>query len=164
MLSGISLKYTSVVCIQVARLTFHIMPPMLSISYSLNSGCLLAETVTCFTCFMKFTYSHYSQTTSCWWLCITWRNVWPSDQPHWSKSWWCASSHLCVLFPLSSDQSGGSTLRPQRSSHHMSNICHGSDRYLVTKKTTFLQVSEQIPILDFETSSTCKQIHAEVAY
>lgn len=37
----------------------------------------------------------------CW---TTWRNAWLSDRPHWSKSWLCVSSHLCVLFPLSSDQ------------------------------------------------------------
>lgn len=149
-------------------LTFCIMPPMLPTSNSLKSGCPLTDAIISkvlwhiATCFTNFRHSQHSHTTSCRQLllyCITWRNEWPSDQPHWSKSWWCVSSHLCVPFPLSSDQSGGSTLHPPCSSRRTNSICHGSDRYLVRKKTTSLQVSDQTPILGcFGTPSTHKDV------
>lgn len=68
---------------------------------------------------------------------ITWRNAWLSDPPHWSKSWSCVSSHPCVLFPRSSERSGGSKPRPLRSCRCTNSIGHGLDHCLVMKKTNF---------------------------
>lgn len=114
---------------------------------NLNWERLTEDTGNCFTYFITFRQSQCSHTTLCK-ESITWKNVWPSDQPHQNKSWWCVSSHLCVPFLLSSDQLGDSTLHPPCSSYHMNNFCHGVDHCLLTKKTTFVQVSDQIPCWD----------------
>lgn len=73
-----------------------------------------------------------------WWHHVTWRNAWRFDQPHWSKSWLYVSSRLCVPFPLSSGQLGGSTLHPQRCGHHNNSIDHGLDCCLEMKRRRHL--------------------------